>query len=191
MVNNKIFFLIPVLFSQAPTALVGQISLIDSLSHERPANVGESYSGRLILVNSESDEVEVRVSQSDHLYFQDARNDQKQPGKLERSNAGWISFAKASLVIPPFSTVEVEYTVSVPVDRKIFGTYWSTPAAWNQATPVLHSGASPETKSQRRFAWVQESTGFCSAGGSVAQAGPRDGWDPRRNKLTIFTRSEI
>lgn len=123
---NKIIFLIPVLFIQAPTALVGQISLIDSLSHERPANVGESYSGRLILVNSEKDEVEIRVSQSDHLYFQDARNDQEQPGKLERSNAGWISFAKASLFIPPFSTVEVEYTVSVPDDGKIFGTYWST-----------------------------------------------------------------
>jgi len=111
--------LVSIFFVQAGVIVVG------GLTHEKETSVGESYDGKIVLNNIESTLQEVKIYQTDYLFYADGRIIYGDPGKLSRSNAHWISFSPKRLSVPPHDTVAVHYTVKIPNNNKLVGTYWS------------------------------------------------------------------
>jgi hypothetical protein len=108
-----------------PYGTEGGTSIVGGLTHERVANADETYQGVILLRNSGDEPQEVKLYQTDYLFFFDGRNIYGQPGNAPRSNANWITFSPHRLVIPPQGTSEVHYTVGVPDEENSAGTYWS------------------------------------------------------------------
>lgn len=105
-----------------------QVAVVGELSQEREVKPGESYNGTIAVRNDLDEPQEVKIYQTDYLFRFDGTNDYGEPGTVSRSNAPWITFSPSNLVIPPKSTVNVNYTVSVPsaVEKEmLIGTYWS------------------------------------------------------------------
>jgi hypothetical protein len=123
--KRKIIF--PVLFSCLLILGVAEagVVIVGNLTHEREATVGESYQGTIFIRNPLEEPAEVKIYQTDYLFFFDGRSIYGEPGNIKRSNAQWISFSPHRLVIPPKERSAVEYTVKVPEDETLGGTYWS------------------------------------------------------------------
>lgn len=98
---------------------------VEQLASETSALPGESYSGNVAIRNGGDEAEGVRVFKSDYQFFSDGSNVYGQPGSNDRSNADWIMFRPNYLEILPESSAEVEFTVSVPEDPSLVGTYWS------------------------------------------------------------------
>jgi len=107
------------------TQIEAGITVMGGLTHEKQTQIGEIYKGVVFIGNNGDKPQEVKVYQTDYLFFCDGRNLYGEPGKLERSNANWITFSPHRLIIPPQQTAPVNYTVNVPDDRSLRGTYWS------------------------------------------------------------------
>lgn len=108
-----------------PWASVAGVSVTSGLTYEKGAQVGESYQGTIQLKNTGEGPQEIKIYQTDYLFFYDGRNIYGEPGKDPRSNADWITFSPHRLTIPPKGTAQVGYTVQVPDDQTRRGTYWS------------------------------------------------------------------
>jgi len=105
---------------------VARASVAGRLTRERTAQVGEKYQGTILLSNRTGTEPkEVKLYQTDYLFFCDGTTQYGEPGKVKRSNADWITFSPSHLTIPPESTALVNYTVEVPDEESLTGTYWS------------------------------------------------------------------
>ncbi|MBU0690936.1 hypothetical protein KKC97_09240 [bacterium] len=98
---------------------------ISSLTQEREALPGESYTGTIEVVNNGDKSTSVQVHQTDYLFQSDGSNSFGPAGEFERSNAGWIDFSPNRIVIPPHETHRIDYTVSVPDNDSLSGTFWS------------------------------------------------------------------
>ena len=101
------------------------VGVIGGLSRKREVKAGETYRGIVIIRNTGEAPQEVKVYQTDYLFFFDGRNLYGEPGKTPRSNANWITFSRSRVTIPPQETVSVYYTAKVPDDPSLAGTYWS------------------------------------------------------------------
>lgn len=108
-----------------PPASPAGVSVTSGLTYEKEAGPGAAYQGTLQLKNPGTSPQEVKVYQTDYLFYADGRNLYGDPGTNPRSNAGWITFAPRRLVIPPGGTAQVDYAVAVPADDALAGTYWS------------------------------------------------------------------
>jgi hypothetical protein len=103
----------------------GQIAVLSDAVAQRTAAPGESYQANLLVRNMTDVPQEARVYQTDYSFTADGRSNFATPGSLPRSNAKWLSVAPSRLVIPPQTTVPVVYTVKVPADTSLRGSYWS------------------------------------------------------------------
>lgn len=108
-----------------PTAAAAQIAVVGSTVEERVSAPGESYTGTVVVRNLTRQNQQVRIYQTDYLFFADGTSHFDDPGTKPRSNAKWITPTVRSLLIPPASEMAVTYTVKVPGDSLV-GTYWST-----------------------------------------------------------------
>ena len=113
------------LFLLMPIGSEAGVSVIGGLSHEREVKVAETYQGVILIRNTAEEPQEVKVYQTDYLFFFDGRNLYGEPGKIARSNADWITFSPHRLIVPAKGTSAVNYTVKVPDDETLLGTYWS------------------------------------------------------------------
>jgi len=98
---------------------------IASLTHERAAAAGENYDGFIEIVNKSDNPAVIEVYQTDYEFQSDGSNSFGEPGALARSNAKWIDFSPNRITIPPRETYHVDYSVTVPDDASLSGTYWS------------------------------------------------------------------
>lgn len=127
-----------------------QVSVEGSTVRERAAQLGERYSGSFVVVNSSSEPQEARLYQTDYSTTADGTNSYGAPGSSPRSNASWISVTPLTLVIPPHASREVSFTVTVPSDTSLLGSYWSmlmvegVPRSSREST--LSSGASQKVQ---------------------------------------------
>jgi len=103
----------------------GRGMVVGGLTRENAAQPGEKYQGTIVLKNSAEEPQELKVYQSDYLFFCDGTTQYGEPGKLKRSNADWVSFGPSWLTIPAKGTSIVNYAVEVPKDESLRGTYWS------------------------------------------------------------------
>lgn len=119
LILSLLFFFIWTNFCFAGVLVIG------GLSQEKRAKPGESFKGAILLKNTGQSSAEVKVYQTDYFFYADGRNIYGEPGKTPRSNARWLSLSPSRLVIPPQDTASVYYTLQVPMDKELKGTYWS------------------------------------------------------------------
>jgi hypothetical protein len=112
-------------FMLASLSLYASVVVKGSLTHERQAVIGSSYEDRIEIQNNGDKPEEVKIYQTDYLFYADGRYIYGDPGKIRRSNALWITFSPKLLTVPPKETLAVSYTVKVPADKGLIGTYWS------------------------------------------------------------------
>ena len=102
-----------------------KLSMLGGLTVERTAESGKTYDGTLWIKNDGEEPIEAKIYQTDYLFFSDGSNLYGKPGQHKRSNAGWIELSHQFLAIPPRESSGLHYTVRVPKDPALVGTYWS------------------------------------------------------------------
>jgi len=100
-------------------------AVLGGLTREETATIGQTYRATIVLNNKRLEPQEVKIYQTDYLFFCDGTTQYGEAGKLERSNADWVTFSPSWLAIPPKGQAVVNYTVEVPDDKSMVGTYWS------------------------------------------------------------------
>jgi hypothetical protein len=108
-----------------PCVSVAGVSVTSGLTYEKETQPGEKYKGAIQLRNNGDVPQEVKIYQTDYLFYADGSNIYGEPGKAPRSNADWITFSPRRLTIPPKGTSKIDYTVQAPDDKPLVGTYWS------------------------------------------------------------------
>jgi hypothetical protein len=101
------------------------ISIGGGLTHERVVRPGDTWEGNVTIINTGHEEQEVEIYQTDYTYTCDGEYYYGEPGLNSRSNALWVDFSPRMVTVPPGGTVDVGYTMTVPEDEHLTGTYWS------------------------------------------------------------------
>lgn len=140
----KIFCVILFLWLLIPTCGEAGVSVTGGLTHEKIVEISETYQGTILLKNNSDEPQEVKIYQTDYLFFYDGRNIYGEPGKEVRSNADWISFSPARLIIPPQETGAVNYTIRIPDNKSLIGTYWSMIMVEGIGEDSPEAGTAPE-----------------------------------------------
>jgi archaellum component FlaG (FlaF/FlaG flagellin family) len=121
---KKVLFSILFFLISAKICFAG-VSIIGDLSSEKIVKPGEKSEGTILLKNTGENPHEVRVYQTDYLFFADGRNIYGEPGSIPRSNAKWLFLSPTRFTIPPNRTASVHYNIQVPENPELKGTYWS------------------------------------------------------------------
>ncbi|HEY0016843.1 MAG TPA: hypothetical protein VGC13_11010 [Longimicrobium sp.] len=111
------------LLCAAPVA--AQVSVVSSTLEEHTAAPGEQYTGTIRVRNTAATAQTARVSASDYRFLADGRTFYEQPGTVARSNAAWVRFSPSRLSLAPGEEATVAYTVAVPAQASLRGSYWS------------------------------------------------------------------
>lgn len=106
-------------------ALAEGVCVVGGLTREATLSPGSKSEGRVTLVNNTGEPCQVRVYQTDYLFYADGRNLYGDPGSAPRSNARWVTFTPHQVVVPARDMAPVDYTIQVPQDDQLTGTYWS------------------------------------------------------------------
>jgi hypothetical protein len=101
------------------------ISIGGGLTHERVVGPGETIDGVVTIINTGHEEEEVEIYQTDYRFTCDGEYYYDEPGLNARSNAPWVDFSPHMVAVPPGATVDVSYTITVPEEEYLTGTYWS------------------------------------------------------------------
>jgi hypothetical protein len=101
------------------------ISIEGGLTHEKVSSVGDTYQGEIAIRNQEDTPQELKIYQTDYRFNYEGETIYGEPGKDARSNARWITFSPSRLTIPPKEKAIISYTITVPGDQPLVGTFWS------------------------------------------------------------------
>jgi hypothetical protein len=132
----------------AAPRLAAQVAVLSSTVEEHTAAPGDSYSARIVVSNPGTTPEVVRLYQTDYLFASDGTSHFDEPGKIPRSNAGWISLQSTQVTIPPGTTANIPYTVTVPRADSLRGSYWSTVMVEGAVRPPQTTGAEAGHKAQ-------------------------------------------
>jgi hypothetical protein len=108
----------------SPAALAG-IHIEGSLYQEKNTAPGAVYRGTIAIRNSGATPAQAKLYGTDYTFAADGSNQYGAPGKLARSNGGWLRLSQEQLTIPAHGVASVQYEVSVPADDTLKGSYWS------------------------------------------------------------------
>lgn len=125
MSTRTILTLQAALLIATASGAMAQIAVVGSTVEEHVAAPGETYSGTIVVRNLTKQDQPARIYQTDYLFFADGTSHFDDPASTPRSNAKWITPTVRSLVVPPMSEMTVSYTVKVPPNDSLVGTYWS------------------------------------------------------------------
>jgi hypothetical protein len=109
----------------APAAHAADVTVVGTLFREASLPPGGHSEGMVLVRNNTGESLPVRALVRDYAYHADGTNDYADPGTLPRSNATWIHLQPDHVTIPPKETARLYYTVAVPTDGALAGTYWS------------------------------------------------------------------
>jgi hypothetical protein len=112
-------------FLLVPVTAHGQIAVVGSTIEERIAAPSETYSGTIVVRNLTQQDQPVRIYQTDYTFFADGTSHFDTVGTTRRSNGRWITPTVRSLLVAPGGEMTVTYTVKVPANDSLVGTYWS------------------------------------------------------------------
>jgi len=107
------------------SAFALDISVLGGLTREFVAHPGERIEGKIIVNNTADKARVVKTYQTDYLHYADGTSHYDAPGSAPRSNAGWIEFVPQQLEVPPDGSASIFYTIAVPQQEGLRGTYWS------------------------------------------------------------------
>ena len=108
-----------------PDAAQAGISIRGGLTHERIVQPGGVYEGMVTIINTGHEQENVEVYQTDYRFTCDGDYYYDDPGSNPRSNAQWVDFSPRLVAVPAEGTVDVSYTITVPGEHDLAGTYWS------------------------------------------------------------------
>lgn len=121
------------------------IIIVGELTHETVSQKGASYNGEIIIENVGNETQEVKIYQTDYTFYSDGRIIYGDPGQIPRSNANWITFNPKWISIEGGGSVKVFYTVNVPDNTALTGTYWSIFMVEEIPPDSPESGSNEET----------------------------------------------
>ena len=87
--------------------------------------LGDGYSGLIVLKNQDSKPQDVKLYQTDYLFFSTGESFYGDPGENPRSNADWIHMSTKRITIPAGGSVNLNFRVDVPAEDPLIGSYWS------------------------------------------------------------------
>ena len=108
-----------------PTFLSAGINIVGELTHEKKVLPGDTLEGKIVVINTGDDIQEVKVYQTDYLFYCSGKNIYGKAGKDPRSNAAWISLDRSRVSIDPKAQIEIYYKMRVPKADTLAGTFWS------------------------------------------------------------------
>lgn len=120
--------------------LAAQVSVQGSTVHELDATPGAVRVGTIPITNTSPRPQLARIYLTDYIFFADGSSRFDPPGSLRRSSAGWIQLGAQDITIPPGATVPVQYTVRVPGNDSLAGSYWSVIMVESAAAPTTVTG---------------------------------------------------
>lgn len=123
---KKRFFAAAATLSLLVTSLAqGGIYVTGGLTHQSVGLPGQRHKGTVVIRNSSDLPREAKIYQTDYSFTYEGVSKYGAPGELVRSNADWVSFSPRRMIVPADDTVTVNYTVRIPADPNLVGTYWS------------------------------------------------------------------
>jgi hypothetical protein len=117
------FALLLILISKSPAQ---KLIFLSDLYQEYSTTPGSKYSSQITIMNDDTAAVEIAIYQRDYLFSCSGsyKYDDPDSNYNKRSNAKWIVFPSV-LKIKARATANFNYSVSVPSDSSLIGTYWS------------------------------------------------------------------
>ncbi len=101
------------------------VTIENGLNHEQVVTPGESYDGVIFVHNNSDEPTVVKSYKTDYLFFSNGVSEYGDSDSTPRSNGGWLSVRPARLTIEPHTTSAVHFTVEVPGEADLLGSYWS------------------------------------------------------------------
>ena len=100
------------------------VKVTSALRSEFTASAGEVLAGWIAIENTGTAPAAVEVSQADFRLDEDGALAYEDAGSLPASNAPWIEVA-SRVDVPAGGSVDVPFTLRVPNDPDLHGTFWS------------------------------------------------------------------
>lgn len=122
---SRILPLLAVAIMIFPASATAGISIEGGLTHEKVSQPGQPYQGVITIKNQGDSPQELKIYQTDYRFNHEGATIYGDPGQNARTNARWITFSPSRLTIPPKDTAVINYTIQVPADASLAGTYWS------------------------------------------------------------------
>ena len=127
--KNSAYFIATAIFL-TPVCCYSAIQVVNSsLLHEYKVSRGDSVQGKVQLRNNGSAAERVRINKKDIVFskFGEANYKTLEEKANPRSNAAWITFNTANdKNLSAQENYEFEYTINIPNDPNIKGSFWST-----------------------------------------------------------------
>lgn len=101
------------------------VTVLGELTHDFAVRPGEVIKDKIRLKNNGSKDVIVNIYAKDYFFTAQGKSYYMNPGDLDRSNASWIKLERSRITIAPDSIVTINYTLTVPDEDNLTGTYWS------------------------------------------------------------------
>jgi len=112
-------------FIISDTALAA-VAIVSNMTQDKQAKPGELYKGSITVKNNGTEPEAIRVYQTDYMSYSNGTTNYGEPaGKMQRSNANWITFSPKTVSVGPDARVNINYEVKVPDDKTLAGSYWS------------------------------------------------------------------
>jgi hypothetical protein len=105
--------------------LAAGVSVEGSLIRQYETEPGRAVEGTIDVQNTGFDSQEVRFYQTDYHFTAEGASVFGDPGGTERSNARWIQLSPTRVTVAPSGKTSLHYTIRVPADTLLAGTYWS------------------------------------------------------------------
>lgn len=122
---KKVCFFFILICLSLPLLSRAQVGVVNGLTQEKICRPGDVFQGFISVRNYGTEAEEVRIYQTDYSFTFDGKSYYDPPGAVSRSNAAWITVDRKLFNIPGSSQVDIRYSVRVPDDLSLVGTYWS------------------------------------------------------------------
>jgi hypothetical protein len=96
-----------------------------ALTHEKKVSLKETIESSIPIQNDGDTPIKVRVTLSDYSFNFKGESSFPEKGSTSRSNATWIKTNKTFFEVAPHTTYSFPYTIDVPSDPSLQGSYWS------------------------------------------------------------------
>jgi hypothetical protein len=122
------------------------LGISGSLGRPYEVSPGKTYEGTIEVTNPDASAQEIKLYQTDYSFSADGSIVYGEPGRLPRSNARWITVSPQRVTIPAGEGATIHYTIQVPPDDTLRGTYWSIIMVEPVAPGSPESGSYDPTK---------------------------------------------
>jgi len=113
------------LFLLLPALSFSSISITGYLTRENEVVPDQFVEDTIVIHNSADEVATIRVTLSDYTFNHTGETSFLPRGTLDRSNASWITTNKTYFQIPANSSYSFPYSIRVPKEPLLSGSYWS------------------------------------------------------------------